>query len=312
MFFFEITKENPELAQFEIERLLNIELIQISDSIYLSQERSLDNSLFHRLSYTRKIFLLHSKKENLDDFDFNSLIKNTYKLNFVNLCDNSYNSSKVFDIVYHKLNDPLVDMNSPKNIYSIFYINNLFYFTEQIFLNIDTPSQRRAHLRIYNHPTSLNPKQAKAMINLVSKKSFLDPFCGSGGILIEGCLMGLDVYGSDISEKMLEYSKHNLFKYNLDAKLSLQDATTLNKMVECIVTDLPFGKNSEISENLSDLILKFLKNAENITNIICLGYLSSFDLNSILRKTNWKVKKTFEIYVHKSMNRSITLITLLD
>lgn len=38
----------------------------------------------------------------------------------------------------------------------------------------------------------------------------LDPFCGTGVILQEALLMGYSVYGTDIDERMVEYSKRNI------------------------------------------------------------------------------------------------------
>lgn len=62
----------------------------------------------------------------------------------------------------------------------------------------------------------LPPKLAQLIINLAvgevqtEHKIILDPFCGTGVILQEAALMGYDTYGTDISEKMIEYSRANL------------------------------------------------------------------------------------------------------
>lgn len=73
----------------------------------------------------------------------------------------------------------------------------------------------------------LPPKLAQIMINLtglrtperaVSESSdrisdaprILDPFCGTGVILQEAALKGFAVYGTDLSEKMIRYSRDNL------------------------------------------------------------------------------------------------------
>ncbi len=79
----------------------------------------------------------------------------------------------------------------------------------------------------------LPPKLAQIMINLAvdnkfldlssqtleedpkiqdprSKISVLDPFCGTGVVLQEALLMGFEAYGTDISEKMVDYSTKNL------------------------------------------------------------------------------------------------------
>ncbi len=70
----------------------------------------------------------------------------------------------------------------------------------------------------------LPPKLAQIMINLATgiqnvdtptsnlkpKTSILDPFCGTGVIPQEALLMGYSAYGTDLSEKMVQYSTANL------------------------------------------------------------------------------------------------------
>lgn len=60
----------------------------------------------------------------------------------------------------------------------------------------------------------LPPKLAQIMINLTGPQAagarILDPFCGTGVLLQEALLLGYDVYGTDLSDKMIDYSKVNL------------------------------------------------------------------------------------------------------
>lgn len=66
----------------------------------------------------------------------------------------------------------------------------------------------------------LPPKLAQMMINMAMQQHtpaeatpplrVLDPFCGTGVLLQEALLMGYDVYGTDLSEKMIRYSQDNL------------------------------------------------------------------------------------------------------
>ena len=60
----------------------------------------------------------------------------------------------------------------------------------------------------------LPPKLAQILINLCgpleSDATVLDPFCGTGVVLQEALLMGYRAYGTDISERMVEYTKRNL------------------------------------------------------------------------------------------------------
>lgn len=63
----------------------------------------------------------------------------------------------------------------------------------------------------------LPPKLAQIIINLATADRIplhgsviLDPFCGTGVVLIEATMMGFDIYGSDIDSRMIEYTDQNL------------------------------------------------------------------------------------------------------
>jgi tRNA G10 N-methylase Trm11 len=63
----------------------------------------------------------------------------------------------------------------------------------------------------------LPPKLAQIIVNLAVGQAdpleggvVLDPFCGTGVLLQEATLMGFDVYGSDLSEKMVDFTDKNL------------------------------------------------------------------------------------------------------
>jgi tRNA G10 N-methylase Trm11 len=60
----------------------------------------------------------------------------------------------------------------------------------------------------------LPPKLAQIIINLTGVPPdgtrLLDPFCGTGVLLQEAALMGFGVYGTDIDERMVRYSRDNL------------------------------------------------------------------------------------------------------
>ena len=60
----------------------------------------------------------------------------------------------------------------------------------------------------------LPPKLAQILVNLATTGAktgtILDPFCGTGVVLQEAILMGYSAYGTDLSEKMIDYSRKNL------------------------------------------------------------------------------------------------------
>ena len=60
----------------------------------------------------------------------------------------------------------------------------------------------------------LPPKLAQILINLCGplkeNSRILDPFCGTGVVLQEALLMGYRAYGTDINDRMIEYTNKNL------------------------------------------------------------------------------------------------------
>lgn len=62
----------------------------------------------------------------------------------------------------------------------------------------------------------LPPKLARMMINLTGphpttpRPLILDPFCGTGTVLQEALLLGMDTHGTDLADKMVHYSRDNL------------------------------------------------------------------------------------------------------
>lgn len=106
------------------------------------------------------------------------------------------------------------------------------------------------------------PKLAQIMINLaIGNKSqpsseesltIYDPFCGTGTIPMEGLLMGMNVIGSDISPKMVDYSNKNCewlnteFQIKSSFKIFEKDAKLINKklfpeQIDAIVTEGHLG-----------------------------------------------------------------------
>jgi len=109
----------------------------------------------------------------------------------------------------------------------------------------------------------LPPKLARIMLNLAlselpnSRNSndilVLDPFCGSGNMLIESMLLGVDFLGTDLSAKAVEDSIDNCQwikeKYsvvNLNYKIEMADATSFN-FFENIKRYSEFSKKNSIA-----------------------------------------------------------------
>ena len=144
----------------------------------------------------------------------------------------------------------------------------------------DLASRDQARPRTDSFVGMLPPKLARMMINLtgVASGRVLDPFCGTGVLLQEAALLGFDVYGTDLSEKMVRYSTENLDwltnRYSLDSKVVIEQGDAMTHAwvgsLDAIATETYLGqpfsappspaKLTEVRGNCNHIISEFLKN----------------------------------------------------
>ena len=172
--------------------------------------------------------------------------------------------------------------------------------------------QRKVQYRPFFSPISLHPKLARALVNLsVIRKDgiLLDPFCGTGGILIEAGLIGARIVGGDIENKMINGCKKTLDFYNIkNYELFCSDIGDIKRYIEevdAVVTDLPYGKSTTTKgENIQQL---YERAFENISMVLkregraVIG-LSNKDMISC-GENYFSLVEKHEVRVHRSLTR---------
>lgn len=131
----------------------------------------------------------------------------------------------------------------------------------------------------------LPPKLAQIMINLSGAQSgnyLWDPFCGTGTVLQEATLLSINAYGSDLSDKMIDYTSENMrwlektFSTNTAWQVFQADATSVKltpeqkQQITHIACETYLGqpfsaspspaKLKEVVGNCNHIISEFLKN----------------------------------------------------
>lgn len=148
------------------------------------------------------------------------------------------------------------------------------YFLGSTVAVVDRKSidSRQAKFRAYFSPVSLSPRYARAFLNIccVSPgKRVLDPFCGTGGILIEAALLGAEIAGSDIDNEMIEGTRANLQQAmpGREWDLRCMDVGNIGKLgkFDAVVTDPPYGRSSfKNREELSTLYDRALREISGV------------------------------------------------
>ena len=173
--------------------------------------------------------------------------------------------------------------------------------------------QRKVQHRPFFSPISLHPKLARALVNLSAIQkggTLLDPFCGTGGILLKAGLIGAQVIGSDVEQKMIDGCKKTLDFYNVEKHeifcSDIGDISSHVTEVDSIVTDLPYGKATTTKgENIIQLYERAFENISNVLKkrgraVIGLSNKNMLSIGeryfSLLEQHEWKAHRSLTRY----------------
>ncbi len=172
---------------------------------------------------------------------------------------------------------------------------------------------REVKNRPFSSPISLKPRYTRALINLARPgegSRVHDPFCGTGGILIEASEMGLKPSGGDKDPEMIEGCKRNLKEFKVEAPLQMGDVSeNIPDDTDVIVTDPPYGRASSTSkESLSPIYERLFKTSKEKLNEG--GYLSAVfpDKKYVSQgEKHLKLIEEYKVRVHGSLDRHFTV-----
>jgi tRNA (guanine10-N2)-dimethyltransferase len=144
-----------------------------------------------------------------------------------------------------------IDLRTPDVRLRVLLSERLHFFIEEMEIDKDQYERRHVRSRPYFSPVSLHPRYARALVNLTrvrSGQTLLDPFCGTGGILLEASLVGAKALGSDISPEMIEGCSENLRHFDVKfERLEIADIGDIDEtfgVVDAVATDPPYGRSA--------------------------------------------------------------------
>ncbi len=344
IFFILLTGENEKLAVEEVKSVINtveghIRIIGIKGRIVFLESK-LENIEY----IARRIVLAHAVYENiltLDILDFKDLklevvlkyaIKNIDVKKVFGKC-NSFRigeikvlekgrSFKETNILRMKVGELLkrisgckVDLRNPDIQVDIFVTHNSIIIGKWI-----TKTARKDVLRYgpairpIKQSSTMNPLHARVLVNLSQIKNqelLLDPFCGTGGILIEGGQVGANLIGVDINAKMLRGCSVNLRFFSLKQyRLFRGNALYLplkDDCIDAIATDPPYGKAASThGVNFEKLMREFLEEAERVLKkmrYVAFAMPNKYNVYNLLPSNRLKVVVSEDVYVHRKLIR---------
>lgn len=308
--FFVLSKENLEIAKDEIIAIAKsydrFSKINSFSNVVLVQSITPWQKIAKRATFVKIAGQVLKKLSNLflDEKSFSLLLNSkTFACKVINLSGEKsdvYELEKAMGNMISKFSNAKVCLDDPDLIiYLIFSDSGGFFGVSVKYERLKKPKKMK------RRPHELDWKLCRAMINLSGLKegdTLCDPFCGTGTTLLEAEAMGIHSIGIDFDEKMFDISKENLDANGFDSKVIKGDYTFLNEIqdkFDGLVTDLPYGKASKITENPQKVLDNLLSIIPKKKKVVIMCEKGSE------KNVKFKPSKRYEIYRHKSLTRTI-------
>jgi len=183
----------------------------------------------------------------------------------------------------------------------------------------DTASfqQRKPSKRPFFRSIALTPEFSRLLVNLARVKEggvLLDPFAGTGSILIEAGLMGIRGIGVDLDYVLVRGMKVNIEYYNLKATSLILwgDSRELAYVnVDGVATDPPYGRSASThGASVIEVYRRFLENAKYSVKkggyVVFIAPLNLEDaVDEVLCELGLIVRGKHYMYVHGTLTRII-------
>ena len=285
-------------------------------------------TLTKRLGYTHEVheIIITSSIERLNEdvsaIDWSDYIDETFAVRvkrFHSDIDTVATERKMGSLILENCNDIKVNLNKPKSLIRVVAFKDIVYVAiERIRLNKKHFEETKPHKRPFFYPGSMSPKLARCMVNLsrvTEGQLVLDPFCGTGGILIEAGIIGCKVVGSDIYWKMKNGTAINLEHYGITNyrtfNLDVREIKMYEK-VDAVVTDPPYGISTTTGDvDGEDIIKEFYKAIyDNMKDdaYLCMASPHFIDLKPLVDEVGFEIVEQYGIKMHRSLTRIISVI----
>lgn len=329
VFLFVLSRAHKTLPLAELEAVLSaatdFDLLETKENFAIYQTSRSGSRFLKTLA--RRLALTHSVHKFMGSFHWNEVEKFLrslpkfplpYRVR-VHLYENKERTEvlereigkMVSDVVKKTGREPEIDLVNPKTSLEFFITGEEVYCCSKLMEIKKDFSKRKPNRKPFVKPVSMNPMTARVMVNLSRKDKgrILDPFCGTGGILIEAGLMGMKPFGVDIDEEMLRGCKRNLEFFGLKADVRRGDARNLEKsfgrnFFDGIVTAPPYGRlSSTKGSDTESLYNDSMKSMEMVLKPGCFLVISAPTHINI--KTKMKLIEIHRERINRSLERKI-------
>lgn len=237
------------------------------------------------------------------------------------------------DIVHVSVNKRTISMETVKEFIELSGLRQgpvglggkrLVFSSGLVFVGIKKHLQNAGALlkRSVNKPfkrsLAVTPHIARVLVNLSRAREgsiLLDPFAGTGSILIEAWFMGIRGIGVDIDWKLVKGMALNLEHFKTNSILLLGDSQTITyREVDHVATDLPYGRGASthgvevklLYKNFMDKLAEYLSK-NGYACFMAPLWLEGY-VDELISIYGLRLVGRYYDYVHSALTRVISVV----
>ncbi len=314
-YFIELVQDIPGASVYELKSLSSpnvFEVIHTDEKYALIQG---DWTPVKDAAFVRRVSKVLSKSESLEAVERPDLPQGKFHVRFLDY-GNCHDASVEPRIGTMLEGEGRISFKNPDFIIRAYHDTQWYICLEVFSGSAREFEKRRAPMRPFFSPISIDPRHARFMVNVTETSpgdTILDPFCGTGGILLEAGLLNRKVIGNDWSLQMSSGATLNLKYFGIrDYRITNKDFLELDAdvTVDSIATDLPYGKNSRLSQkDISSLYRESFGKFRSMLkeNGICVVVVSREEALK-MSEPYFNTVKVFPYRVHRSLTRYFAIL----
>jgi tRNA (guanine10-N2)-dimethyltransferase len=337
--FFLLSGEHETLPVSELKAILEAEgytyevLEKLDQALRLEADSSCAEAVKHKAAFTRLCGLesFSCKAETseivraLRSINLSEVLRESESFavrvkrvkNYASKIDGMTLERKLGEIILKKTTKARVNLKNPDKTFTGILTDGKFVFGVKLAEILPKPFvERRPTKKPFFHPSAMQAKLARCMVNLAKPGAgelVFDPFCGTGGMLIEAALIGCRVLGSDIKRKMAKGTFRNLAYFQIKPEgIVVADAQSLPiTKVDCVVTDPPYGRSATtVKRTTRQIVEEVLTSVHELLSKgqrICMASPKTLNISRTGITLGYKHLESHFVYVHRSLTREIAV-----
>ncbi len=280
--------------------------------VLIASSRTETDRIAGRIAFARRVGEMVPEGR-LDDGQLRSLREGTYRVSVFELGPRRPDSGKMVSDLADEIGGTVALEDPDRELTVIRGVHDYFALTKPSLMKQGWIT-RRPRARPFFHPAAIFPKLSRALVNLTRIEEgevFLDPFCGTGSLLLEAHELGARALGADRDARMTKGALRNMSSFGQEwlGVVRADIGRTPISAADGIATDIPYGRASSASgSNATELMESLRGTASEVLGEGRRLVVMHPKTVAVGSRRDFEVEEEHDLYIHRRLTRTISVL----